>query len=114
MGMDRDVLRSDPGQLHRHLALRPRVRSMDRAAVGSVARPMVVVPDYVIANDGLDALLVENAEMDPGDDEASNECVRDLVFGCWFRAYRMNDHVTCSCCTGRPSLALPPERKFLR
>ncbi len=52
---------------------------------------MITYPD-LLENDGLDELIVANAEMIPGDDEASNDAVQIVVMTCvmnWWICERM-------------------------
>lgn len=52
---------------------------------------MINYPD-LLKNPGLDELIVMNAEMQPGDDEASNDAVQIVVMTCvmnWWICERM-------------------------
>lgn len=43
----------------------------------------MTLPDFVIANDGLDAFALDLVDGDPCDDDASNECLQMLVRDCY-------------------------------
>jgi hypothetical protein len=53
-----------------------------------------MIPDYIASNEGLDDMILANAEMDPRDDELSNEVVCEIVQGCvlawWLAAGGVN------------------------
>jgi hypothetical protein len=59
---------------------------------------MINYPD-LLANPGLDELIVMNAEMQPGDDEASNDAVQIVVQTCvwnWWWCERSPFAARCS------------------